>query len=41
VNNKITDVVFQTQGRKPFLNMTKEEKINIKNTLELHKNGKA
>jgi hypothetical protein len=41
VNNKITDVIFQTQGRKPFLNMTKEEKINIKNTLELHKNGKA
>jgi hypothetical protein len=41
VNNKITDVIFQTQGRKPFLNMTKEEKINIKNALELHKNGKA
>lgn len=41
VNNKITDVIFQTQGRKPFLNMTKEEKMNIKNTLELHKNGKA
>jgi hypothetical protein len=41
VNNKITDVIFQTQGRKPFLNMTKEEKINIKNTLELHKYGKA
>jgi hypothetical protein len=41
VNNKITDVIFQTQGRKPFLNMTKEQKINIKNTLELHKNGKA
>jgi hypothetical protein len=41
LNNKITDVIFQTQGRKPFLNMTKEEKINIKNTLELHKNGKA
>lgn len=41
VNNKITDVIFQTQGRKPFLNMTKEEKINIKNTLELYKNGKA
>jgi len=41
VNNKITDVIFQIQGRKPFLNMTKEQKINIKNTLELHKNGKA
>ena len=41
VNNKIADVIYQTQGRKPFLNMTKEEKMNIKNTLELHKNGKA
>jgi hypothetical protein len=41
VNNKISDVIFQTQGRKPFLNMTKEEKMSIKNTLELHKNGKA
>lgn len=39
VNNKITDVIFQTQGRKPFLNMTKEEKINLKNILEMHKNG--
>ena len=41
VNNKIADVIFQTQGRKPFLNMTKEEKMNIKNILELYKNGKA
>jgi len=41
VNNKIVDVIYQTQGRKPFLNMTKEEKLNIKNTLELHKNCKA
>lgn len=41
VNNKIVDVIYQTQGRKPFLNMTKEEKMNIKNTLELYKNDKA
>jgi hypothetical protein len=41
VNNNITDVIFQTQGRKPFLNMTKEEKLNINNTLYLYKNGKA
>jgi hypothetical protein len=41
VNKKITDVIYQTQGRKPFLNMTKDEKLNIKNALVLHKNGKA
>jgi hypothetical protein len=41
VKNKITDIIFQTQGRKPFLNMTREEKLNLKNTFELHKNGKA
>ena len=41
MNNKIVDVIYQTQGRKPFLNMTKEEKMNIKNTLELYKNDKA
>jgi hypothetical protein len=41
VNDKITDVIFQTQGRKPFLNMTKEEKINLKNILEKYKHDKA
>ena len=41
VNDKIVDIVFQTQGRKPFLNMNREEKLNLKNILELHKNGKA
>lgn len=41
VNDKIVDIVFQTQGRKPFLNMNREEKLNLKNILELHKNVKA
>ena len=41
VNNKNVDVIFQTQGRKPFLNMTKEEKMNFRHILNLHKNGKA
>ncbi len=41
INNKIIDVISQTQGRKPFLNLNKEEKLNLKNTLELFKNGKA
>jgi hypothetical protein len=41
VNDKIVDIVFQTQGRKPFLNMNREEKFNLKKILELHKNGKA
>lgn len=33
INNKLTDVIFQTQGRKPFLNMNKDEKLNLKNYL--------
>jgi hypothetical protein len=41
VNNKIADVIYQTQGRKPFLNMTKEEKLSIKNALKLHKIGRT
>jgi hypothetical protein len=41
VNNKIVDIVFQTQGRKPFLNMNREEKLNLKSILERYKNGKA
>lgn len=41
VNDKIVDIVFQTQGRKPFLNINREEKLNLKNILELYKNGKA
>lgn len=34
INDKVTDVIFQTQGRKPFLNMNKDEKLNLSNILE-------
>ena len=40
INNKKSHVIFQTQGRKPFLNLSKEEKLNLKNTLEPHIDGK-